>query len=78
MTEYKNKVLFLRKSKSGTHLYAFNREKILGEGIDALLINIAEIEPLIDGRFESIKISAMPVKEEKPAEKTVKKDNGKK
>lgn len=75
---YKNKVLFLRKSKSGSHLYAFNREKILGEGIDALLINISEIEPLIEGKFKAIKISALPVNEESSAEKTGEEKDGKK
>lgn len=61
---YKNPVLFLRKSKKGKHLYAFNVEKengseVLGGGVGSLLVNIADVEKVISGEYESIKISVM-------------------
>ena len=73
---YKNPVLFLRKSKAGEHLYAFNRIKdlvkmkddaeeglILGEGVGSLLLNISEVVKLIDGKVEWIKVSVLPARD---------------
>ena len=62
-TEYKNKVVFLRKSKKGAHLYAFNREGALGGGIESILIDVSEVERLIEGSTEWIKVSIMETKE---------------
>jgi hypothetical protein len=68
--EYKRPVLFLRKSKKGNHLYAFNMEKdddgedmVLGNNIESLLMNISDVEKVISGEYDSIKVSVM-VKEE--------------
>lgn len=64
--EYKNKVIFLRKSKKGEHLYAFdyNGAFASAEG-GSLIMNISEVIPLIEGKFESIKVSVMPKQEGK-------------
>jgi len=63
-TEYKNKVVFLRKSKKGAHLYAFNRDGAFGGGIESILMDISEVERLIAGSTEWIKVSVMEAKEE--------------
>ncbi len=57
--EYTNKVLFLRKSKKGKHLYAFQRDGILGGGVGSIVLNVSEVKDLIDGKAEWIKVSAM-------------------
>lgn len=62
--EYKTKVVFLRKSKRGAHLYAFNRDEILGGGIGSLIIDISEVERLIAGSTEWIKVGVIPAEEE--------------
>ena len=62
-TEYKNKVLFARLSKKGEHVYAFNHDNILGAEYESLIMNVSDLKALIEGKFESIKISAMEVKE---------------
>lgn len=62
--EYKNKVLFLRKSKAGKHLYAFNKDGILGGDVGSIVLNVSEVESLLAGKFEWIKVSAMPKKAE--------------
>ena len=64
VTEYKNKVIFLRRSKKRAHLYAFNRDGALGGGIESILMDISEVERLIEGSTEWIKVSVMEVKEE--------------
>lgn len=60
---YKNRVVFLRKSKRGAHLYAFNREGILGGGVtgavESLLMDVSEVERLIAGSTEWIKVSVI-------------------
>ncbi|MCK4307577.1 hypothetical protein KAW50_05050 [candidate division WOR-3 bacterium] len=61
---YKRPVLFLRKSKKGEHLYAFNMEKedgsmVLGGRVESLLLNISDVEKVISGEYESIKVSVM-------------------
>lgn len=63
-TEYKTKVLFLRKSKAGKHLYAFQREGILGEGIASLIVDVSEVKRLIEGSTGWIKVGAVSEKEE--------------
>ena len=67
--QYKRPVLFLRKSKKGGHLYAFNMEKdggedmVLGNNVESLLVNLSDVEKVISGEYESTKVSVM-VKEE--------------
>ena len=78
MTEYKNKVLFLRLSKTGKHLYAFNKDGILGGDIGSIVLNVSEVVQLLAGKFNWIKISVMPVKEEDSAEESEEKRNGEK
>ena len=81
--EYKNPVLFLRKSKQGEHLYAFNRIKdlekmkdnaeeglILGKNVGSLLLNISEVVKLVDGKVDWIKISVLPPREDAEEEAT--------
>jgi len=59
--EYKNKVLFLRKSEGGKHLYAFQREGILSGEVESLLINLSElVEFLENPKIKWVKVSAMP------------------
>ena len=63
--EYANKVVFLRKSKKGEHLYAFDYNGAFEAGKEgSLIMNISEVEALIAGKFDSIKVSIMPKKEE--------------
>lgn len=64
MTEYQNKVLFARVSKEGKHVYMFNHDGILTEGFESLLLNVSDLEKLLDGKYESIKVSAMEKKDE--------------
>jgi len=59
MTDYKNKVLFLRVSKEGNHLYAFDREGGLGDGIGSILMNRSELEELLNGEADTCKVSLM-------------------
>lgn len=66
MTEtkkYDHKVLFARVSKEGNHVYMFNHDEILSPEIESLLINKSDLEKLLEGKYESIKVSAMPKKE---------------
>lgn len=61
MTDYKNSVVFLRKSKKGEHLYAFDNDGAFAKAKEgSILLNISEVEALIAGKFESIKVSVMP------------------
>jgi len=63
--EYKNKVIFLRVSKAGNHLYAFDNDGVLNEKYSSLVMNRSDVEKLLEGKFESIKISAMENKNQK-------------
>ena len=70
---YKRPVLFLRKSKKGEHLYAFNMEKedgsmVLGGEVESLLANISDVEKVISGEYESTKVSVMLKEEEEKEE----------
>jgi hypothetical protein len=60
--EYKNKVVFLRKSKKGEHLYAFDNDGAFAKA-ESILMNISEVEALIADKYESIKVSIMEKKE---------------
>ena len=68
--EYKTPVLFLRKSKAGEHLYAYNRVKedggdsILGGDVGSLLLNVSEVVALLNGKMDWVKVSVMPPREE--------------
>jgi len=65
MEEYKNKVVFLRKSKKGEHLYAFDYNGAFASAVEgSIILNVSEVEALIAGKFDSIKVSLMPKKEE--------------
>ncbi len=66
MTEkgYKNKVLFMRKSKKGEHLFAFDRDEVLGGEIDSIILNVSEVKALIEDKVEWIKVSALAKSEE--------------
>ena len=61
---YKNKVVFLRLSKGGDHVYAFNREGALGEKVSSLIANVKDIQALLEGKAEWSKVSVVEVKEE--------------
>ena len=62
--EYKNKAVFLRKSKKGKHLFAFDYNGAFASAVEgSLIMNISEVEALIAGKFESIKVSVMPKEE---------------
>ena len=58
---YKQKVIFLRKSKKGAHLFAFNYEEALGDNIGSLIMDVSEVERLIAGSTEWIKVGVIPV-----------------
>ena len=58
-TEYKNKVLFARISKSGEKVNIYNHDGILQEVYKMLLINTSDMQKLLSGEYESIKVSAM-------------------
>ena len=61
---YKNPVLFLRKSKAGKHLYAFDYEETFAKARrGSIVMNISDVEALINGNVPFIKISIMPEKE---------------
>jgi len=57
-------VLFLRKSKAGKHLYAFNREEegtaVLGGEVGSLIMDVSEVEKLLAGSTEWIKVGVLP------------------
>jgi len=59
--EYKQKVVFLRKSKKGAHLYAFNYEGALGGDVSSLIMDVSEVERLLAGSTEWIKVGVLPV-----------------
>ena len=63
---YANPILYLRKSKKGEHLYAFNvdkdggEDKVLGNEVESLIANISEVSAVISGRMDWCKVSIMP------------------
>lgn len=67
--KYKVPVLFMRKSRAGEHLYAFNVEKkdaegmVLGNEVGSILLNVSEIIKLVDGKLDWIKVSVLPPKD---------------
>lgn len=54
--EYKNKVVFLRKSKKGEHLYAFDNEGAFALA-ESIIMNLSDVKALIEGKYGYIKIS---------------------
>jgi hypothetical protein len=57
--EYKNPVVFLRKSKAGDHLFVFDsREDLVAGG--TLIVNVSDVERLIGGGTDWIKVSVLP------------------
>jgi hypothetical protein len=57
---YKNKVVFLRKSKKGEHLYAFDNDGAFAAARDgSILMNISDVHALIHDEYKSIKVSIM-------------------
>ena len=73
---YKVPVLFLRKSKAGKHLYAFNRvdeegKDVLGGDVGSVLINISEIEDVLTGKADWVKVSVLPAEKDAPTSQEV-------
>ena len=71
---YKVPVLFLRKSKAGKHLYAFNRvdeegKDVLGGDVGSILINISEIEDILEGKADWVKVSVLPAEKDEDVAK---------
>lgn len=65
--QYKNKVVFLRKSVAGNHLYAFDNDGAFAEAIEgSIVMNIAEVNGLLIGNLDFIKISIMPRRNTSP------------
>lgn len=61
MTEYANKVVFARLSKKGGHIYMFDNDGAFAAAKEgSLLMNISDLENLLAGKFESIKVSVLP------------------
>ena len=57
--EYKNKVVFLRRSKAGNHLFVFDsREDLISGG--TLIMNVSEVEELIRGERDWLKVGILP------------------
>ena len=54
--EYKNKVIWLHKSRKGDHLYAFANEGVF-HNAKSILMNVSEVMALIEGFSDGIKIS---------------------
>ena len=69
---YKTPVIFLRKSKVGKHLYAFNVSRgdneVLGKNVESLIMNLSDMQAVIDGKMDWCKVSVI-AKEEQENEK---------
>jgi hypothetical protein len=65
--KYKNKVVFLHKSKKGEHLYAFDNKGALAKA-ESILMNISDVKALIEGKYDSIKVSILEKEEVKQNE----------
>ena len=59
---YKNKVVFLRKSKAGNHLFVFDSKEDLIAG-GSLIMDVSEVERLIGGGTDWIKVSVLSATE---------------
>jgi len=60
---YKHAVVFARLSKSGGHVYAFNRDGALGEKVSSLIMNVKDVQAVMEGKAEWAKISVLEVEE---------------
>ena len=60
---YKNKVVFLRLSKGGDHVYAFNRDGALGKKVSSLIMNVKDVRLVLDGKGDWAKVSILEVEE---------------
>jgi len=61
--KYKNKVVFLRKSVAGNHLYAFDNDGAFADAKEgSIVMNISELKGLLTGNLDFIKISIIPKK----------------
>lgn len=60
--EYKTKVVFLRKSKRGAHLFVFDSRHDLNAG-STLIMDVSDVERLIGGGTDWIKVSVLPASE---------------
>ena len=57
--EYKNAVVFLRRSRAGNHLFVHDsREELVSGG--TLIMNVSDVEKLIGGGTDWIKVSVLP------------------
>ena len=56
---YKNKVVFLRRSRAGDHLFIHDSRGDLVK-CGTLIMNVSEVERLIEGGTEWIKVSVLP------------------
>ena len=59
---YKNKVVFLRLSEAGNHLFVFDSRKDLVAG-STLIMDVSEVSRLIGGGTDWIKVSVLPASE---------------
>lgn len=63
--QYKSPILYLHKSKTGGHLYAFNVEKegeegmVLGGEIESLILNVSDVQAVMDGQMKWAKVSVV-------------------
>ena len=67
---YANPILYLRKSKKGEHLYAFNvnaknlegeetEDMVLGGNIGSLILNVSDVEKLLADKLDWVKVSVV-------------------
>ena len=71
---YKNAVVFLRRSKAGNHLFVHDNKVVLIGG-GTLIMNVSDVEKLLGGGTEWIKVSVLPPESESAAD-TEEKDEG--
>lgn len=58
--EYKNKAVFLRKSKGGDHLYAFDVDAAFVDAINgSIVMNISEVVAVIEGKSDFAKVGIL-------------------
>lgn len=68
--QYKSPILYLRKSKAGEHLYAFNVLKrdsqgnggegmVLGGDVESLILNVSDVSAVLAGRMKWAKVSVV-------------------
>lgn len=60
---YKRPVIYLRKSRAGEHLFAFNVDGALGGDVESLIANLGEVKKVMNGELKWCKVSVMAEKE---------------